>query len=440
MSDADQKQTLKRTMNTPILILYGMGTMVGGGIYALLGKVVGEAGFLSPFVFLIAAIIAFLTALSYMQLSALYPVCAGPATYVVKAFRKAWLGALIGLLVIFTGLSSASTLTKAGAGFIFDLTGWPEMAASLVILVPLGMIAYRGIGLSAAFIAFITAIEVLGLLAIIAINHGAFLDIGSYLSAVQSTVSMAMSAQDFSFWIMIASTSFLAFYAFIGFEDMVNVVEEVKKPRQTMPKAILGAFLMTSLLYFAIAYIATVSVSAEAMAMAKTPLALLVGGESDGASWLSPTTMGLISIVAGVNGALVQWIMISRVLYGLKNSMEGHFLARFFAPFQKLHPTYATPTRAIALTGLIIFVLANYFPLTSLASAASGIILLVFVGVNGALLWLGVKVRLGLDDKKPLEGEDVNTSRLKGSFLSLLLPAAGACLSAALLIFSFMSH
>ncbi len=104
--------TLKRSLGLPMLTFYGLGTIVGGGFYALIGEVSAEAGMLMPLAFLAAALIGLLSAFSFAELSARYPVSAGESQYVLEAFGRRWLSAVVGWMVILTGVVSAATLAE----------------------------------------------------------------------------------------------------------------------------------------------------------------------------------------------------------------------------------------------------------------------------------------------------------------------------------------
>ena len=172
----------------------------------------------------------------------------------------------------------------------------------------------------------------------------------------------------------LVGASFLAFYAFVGFEDMVNMAEETRNVKRTMPLAILIAVGITVTLYLGVALVAIGLEDRAALAEAHTPLALLLpGGEYSG------LVIGLISILAGLNGALVQLVMASRVLYGMASKQ--------LAPswFGRVNSRTRTPVRATFAAGAVVLWLAMSFSLTGLAAATSFIILGVFAMVNLAL-------------------------------------------------------
>ncbi|MFI4897242.1 MAG: amino acid transporter, partial [Phycisphaerales bacterium JB059] len=99
---------LRRVLSLPTLTLYGLGTMVGGGFYALVGKVAGEAGSLAPLAFLVSAIVALLSALSYAELASRFPVSACEARYIREGLGRSWLSRAAGWGVALTGVVSAA--------------------------------------------------------------------------------------------------------------------------------------------------------------------------------------------------------------------------------------------------------------------------------------------------------------------------------------------
>ena len=128
-----------------MLTFYGLGTIVGGGFYALAGKVSVQAGMLTPVAFVVASLIAMFSAFSYAELSARYPYSAGEAHYVLAAFRKVWPSAMVGWAVIATGVVSAATLAVAFAGFVRSLVDVPEWLVVCAMVIGLGLVAAWGI-------------------------------------------------------------------------------------------------------------------------------------------------------------------------------------------------------------------------------------------------------------------------------------------------------
>lgn len=402
MAEHSDNIRLKRSIGLPALIFYGVGTMVGGGIYALLGKVTLEADTFAPWSMIVAGLMALISAFSFAELSSRFPSSGGSAFYISKAFNRPALGAGFGWLVILTGVVSAATLTVAAGRFLFDLLAWPPLWSQLLVVGVLFAIAAWGITQSVAMVAIITCIEVAGLLFVIGYNSDAVV---SGLSSIEGLLPGA----DFTIWVGIISGSFLAFYAFLGFEDMVTLAEEVKGVKRTLPIAVVVSIVITMTLYVVVSFVAIQLPDRTALVESNSPMASLIVDNQ----WISPRILIAISLLAGLNGALVQIVMASRMLYGMgKENQAPQF-------FRQINAITRTPIVATLVASLIVLLLAWLFELTVLAKLTSGIILLVFSAVNLALC----KVKLTLPKNQAFS-------------VPLWLPAFGALMSIALLIFA----
>ena len=388
---------LRRSITLVPLVFYGVGTMVGGGFYALLGKVAGLAGMLAPVALLVAGSLACLTALSFAELSSRFPVSAGEVRYVAEGFGSRSLSIVVGWLVITTGVVSAATLAVATVGFLQDLVAVPAIVAILLLVVAMGLVAGWGIGESVGLVFAITVVEVVALIAAVILVHDGVATLPVRWPELVPTL-------DPRAWVGILSGAFLVFYAFLGFEDMVNVAEEVTESRRNLPIAILVSVVVTTLIYVLVSVAAVLAVAPADLAASNTPLATMVSNQG----WYASTGLVTVSLMTGVNGALVQIIMAARIVYGMaRRDKAPRWLGR-------VHPTTQTPLRATALMTGVVALLALYFPLTTLARATSTIILIIFATVNLSL-WR-VKRR-----DPDLEGEG---PRLPGW---LPIVAAGSC-------------
>ena len=263
----DRNPRLRRTLGLPLVTLYGLGNILGAGIYVLVGKVAGFAGSSTTLAFIIAMVTAAVTALSYMELAGRYPVSASVSVYLHQAFGKRWLSTTIGLTMVGGGVASAAALSQGFAGYLNSFISVPTIVSSVGLLAVLGAIAIKGIGESAKMAALLTGLEVLGLVLVIWFGRTAFthIDVGG-LVALDPAVGIGG----------LFAGAFLAFYAFIGFEDMVNVSEEVKNPSRTMPLAILLALLVSTALYLLVVVVSTTLVSPSDLAESEAPLTLVI--------------------------------------------------------------------------------------------------------------------------------------------------------------------
>jgi amino acid transporter len=323
---------------------------------------------LTPLAFLAAALIATFSAFSYAELAARYPYSAGEAHYVLVAFRRAWPSGVVGWAVIATGIVSAATLADAFAGFVRSLVDIRDWIVIGTMVLGLGLVAAWGIGQSAVLALVITLLELAGLLAVI-------FAAGENLATVpdrwrELTPSLTMAP-----WTGILLGAYLAFYSFVGFEDMVNVAEEVKRPERNLPIAILASMAITTCLYVLVTLTVVLTVSQQELASSDSPLSLVFAKGGRAAAMI--TGVGMLS---GLNGALVQIVMASRVSYGLaQKRLAPQTLAT-------VHPRTRTPVRATIMVTVIVLVLAIWLPIVALAKVTSTILLVIYAVVNLSLL------------------------------------------------------
>lgn len=361
--------SLKRGLNLPLLLLYGIGNILGAGIYVLVGQVAASAGYQAPLAFLLAATVAAFSALSYVELSSRFPLSAGEAVYIDNGFHRRWLSVTVGLLVCTSGIISAATLSKGFIGYLHLFAQIPEPLAIILLLGVLGAVAFAGITESVLVAGAFTLLEAGGLVAVIWVARGALGDLPVHLPDLVP----AWQAQA---WLGVFAGAFLSFFAFIGFEDMVNVAEEVRRPQRTLPAAIILALIICTVLYATIATVAVLAVSPAELAASDAPLALVYHR----ASGNDPLFIGLIGMFAIINGILIQVIMVSRILYGMST--------RGWLPtiLSNVHPTFRTPTLATLLVVVVIMALGIFLPFIALAAFTSFVVLLVFALSNAALI------------------------------------------------------
>jgi amino acid transporter len=364
-----EKPKLRRALNTPLLALYGLGVTVGAGIYVLVGATAGEAGAFAPLSFLVAAIVVSLTALSYAELATRYPVSAGEAAYVQEGFNAGWLAVLVGLAVASSGMISASAVAIGAGSYLHGLTGLPASVLSVLVILVMGGVALLGIVESVIAAAFITVIEILGLLFVIGW--------GLFVAEPQGvTLAQMIPPLEASVWSGIFAASLLAFFAFVGFEDIANVAEEVKEPATTIPRAIFWTLIVATLLYIGVVATVLMVVSLDALSVSAAPLVLVFAEAPPVVS----QAFGMIAVIATVNGVLIQTIMASRVLYGLADRGQlPQLLAR-------VAPRTRTPVMATLAVLAIILACTLTLPIAVLAERTSQIVLFVFVLVNLSLI------------------------------------------------------
>lgn len=360
---------LKRRIGLPLLTAYGVGVMVGAGIYVLVGLVAGSAGIWAPLAFLLAGVVALPSALSYAELSARMPVAAGEAVFVEAGFQSRAMAVIVGLAVVVAGTVSAAAVLRGGVGYLTGIVDIPAAWAMIAIGALLTAVAVIGVLESLAFAAVFTAIEVVGLVMV------------SYAGFTAAPVAdwVAPPAPEFA---GIAGAVALCFFAFIGFEDLENMAEEVRDPTRIMPRGILLALAVTAVLYALVSLAAVRAVPREVLGSSEQPLALVwQAGQGGDAAFLSA-----IAVAAAVNGVLAQIVMAARVLFGLGRQ------SRPLAGFTFAHPRFGTPVRATVLIGAAVVAGALALPVEDLALVTSAVLLGVFFLVNVALILLKRRV------------------------------------------------
>jgi len=401
-----KKVELKRALNLAFLTFYGLGTILGAGIYVLVGKVAGIAGLYAPVAFLVAGVVAAVTAFSYAELASRLPKSAGEAVYVQEGFGARSLSTAVGLLLVLSGLVSSATLANGFVGYFEVFVELPAWLVITLLVAALGGLATWGIAESVIAATVATLIEIAGLVLIVAVSVDS-------LATFPARLPELLPPFETAAWAGIAAAAFLAFYAFIGFEDMVNVAEEVKDPRRTLPRAIILAMAISTALYLLVATAAVLALPLTELASTDAPLALMF----ERATGRAPLAIAAISLFAVVNGALVQIIMGARVLYGMS---EAGWLPRWFG---RVHARRRTPHHATVFMTCAVLLLALGLPLVTLAKATSFTILIVFALIHAALL------RIKRRDPAP---PGVRT-------YPVWIPAAGCALTVAMLAFQTLS-
>jgi APA family basic amino acid/polyamine antiporter len=367
----EKPHSLKRRISLFGVTAYGVGNVLGAGIYALIGEVVGITGNMSWLAFIIAAITGAFTGLSYAELSAMYPKSAAEFVYAEEAFKKRLLSFLLGWVIIFSGILSASTVALGFAGYISSILGIDLTiiyAISLILI--LSVINFIGIRTSTWMNIMFTLIEASGLLFIIIIgipHYGSVNYLELPLVAAPSVIFSAVA---------------LIFFAYIGFEDIANIAEEVKNPNKNLPKAIVYSIVITTVLYCLTA-ISVVSIAPFAdTALSEAPLnyvAIIAFGPIGG------IIMSTIALFATANTVLIMLIVTSRMMYGMARDKALPDV------ISKISIKTRTPYIAVILT-MIFTILPIFFDDIRLVADATVFgVLINFFLVNLSLIALRLK-------------------------------------------------
>ncbi len=370
---SDEKTGLRRVVSRRLLFFFILGDILGGGIYALVGEVGGEVGGAIWASFLVALVLAALTAASYAELVTKYPRAGGAALYAKKAFSHQFVAFMIAFAVMASGIASASTLARGfGGDYLSEFIEMPVQVAALIFIAVIAVINLVGILFSVRLNVILTVVELGGLLLVVVIGAFALGDgIGEPSRAFEFKEGMAPLAA-------ILAGATVSFYALIGFEDSVNIAEETKDPRRSYPFALFAGLAAAGLIYMAVTVIASMAVPTEKLAASDGALLEVV---QLGPLAMSTKVFSAIGLLALANGALINMIMASRLLYGMA---EEDVLPSTFGRLSR----WRTPVVAIVFTTAISAALILTGDLGDLADTTVLLLLGVFIAVNASVLIL----------------------------------------------------
>ncbi|MFE7778034.1 APC family permease [Streptomyces sp. NPDC057445] len=374
----EHQPSLKRAIGPKLLILFVIGDILGTGIYATTGKVAGKVGGALWLPFLIGFVVAFLTAASYVELVGKYPKAAGAALYTQRAFKLPFLTFIVAFMVMCSGLSSASAAARAFGGDYFqELTdAVPPTLIAVLFILALAALALRGVSESVKTNVVFTFVELTGLLVVLAIGAWAVLEGRGEPSRLGE---FQASGSGYALMTSVLGATALAFFAFVGFEDSVNMAEETKDPVRSFPRAIFVGVAVTGTIYVLVALVSSLLVDHQTLEGSSGPLleVVKVGGVS-----FPPKLFALIALFAVSNSALINIMMASRLCYGLANE-------RVLPPgMGKVLPKRRTPVAGIAFVTLLSIGLVLTGEIQGLGDTTAFLLLCVFTVVNVAVLVL----------------------------------------------------
>jgi APA family basic amino acid/polyamine antiporter len=350
--------------------IYGVGLILGAGIYALIGDAAGETGNSLWLSFILAAVAAVFTGLSYAELSSMYPKAAAEYFYVKNAFKSNFVAFIVGWLTLFVAIISASAIALGFGGYFTELFGTPIVVAAALIIAGLSFLNFFGIRESSSFNIVFTMIEAAGLAFVIWLGF-----------SISGNVQVDYFDMPFGFS-GIFSAFTLVFFAYIGFENIANIAEEIKNPRKVLPRAIILSITITAIIYILVSISAVRVISWQELDASVAPLAEVVK-KGLGDQW--HLTVVFIALFATTNTVLIMLISGSRILYGIArdNSLPAILGA--------IHHKRKTPWVATLVIGALAMAFIFAGDIATVANISVFAIIMVFILVNFSLIWLRFK-------------------------------------------------
>lgn len=361
---------LRRVLGLWVLVLYGLGSIVGAGIYVLVGHVAGTAGMAAPLAFALAGVLAGITGLSYAELTGRHPEAAGAVAYVREAFGTAWLAGAVGVALIGVAVLASGSIALGSAGYLREYVVLPEWLAASGLVLAFLAVAAVGIAASARLAAVLAVIEIGGLVVIIAAAGPA---LGTLPDRAPEMIPGSAAV-----WVGVMAATYLAFFAFLGFDCMANLAEETRDVGRVLPRAILIAIGVATTLYVAVALVAVLTLPPAELGASRAPLVRVL----EAAGLPIGRHFAAVALIATCNGLLLDMVLAARLIYGMaRRRMLPASLGR-------VHPRTQTPLLATGVAGALVLALVVAVPFEGLVAATSGVTIVVFGAVNAALIQL----------------------------------------------------
>lgn len=358
---------LERSLSLWQITLMSIGVILGAGIYVVIGEAAGLAGNMVWFSFILAAVVASFTGLSYVELASRFPTAAAEYTYVEQSFgtRLAW---VTGWMIIAGSIIGSATVALGFARYFSAIVHTPVIATALAALLLIGFVLFLGVQETASITIIFTLIEAAGLIIVIFVGLPSF-------GSVDYT-QMAQGIQG------LLQAGVLIFFGYIGFEGITRLANETKQPEKTIPKAILISLVVTTILYILVGLAAVSVVPWGELATSKAPLALVAQQLFGEKSFLA---LSVIALFSTFNTSLAMLLSGSRLVYGMAEE-KG-----LPSVFTKVSPKTKTPWVAIIAVVLASLLFLFIGDVAVVANLTNFTIFVVFIIVNATVIYLRYK-------------------------------------------------
>lgn len=403
---------LKKELTLFDAVVYGVGVIIGAGIYALIGKGAGIAGNALWLSFVIGGIVSLFSGFSYAELSSAFSKDAAEYHFARYATRNRMFSFVIGWLTIFAGIGAMATVSFGFAGYLNNLAGAPIIASAVFLILLCAVANLVGLKFSTRFVIVVSLLEVLGLLFVIALGM-------SYIDSFG-----AANIFDFSLGIDgIVSAAALMFFAYIGFEGISNMSEEINNAKKVVPKALILSIIITTVIYMLISVVSVSIADYRTLSSSDAPLALVAETASSGLGITLPSSaiLSIIALLATSSTVLVGNLITSRILYGMHDdeTLPEHL--------GYIHPANNVPYISIIVVSAAALALVALGNITLLANLTNFAVFAAFFSVNFSLIVMRFDSSFKPKFRSPLSVGRVPVPAVVGAIsCAILLTKSGA--------------
>lgn len=358
MSDTrtTNNEPFRRSLGLLQVTTSGVALIIGAGVFVLLAPATERAGGLVWASFLTAAVLCALSAFSYMELSSMFPKAGSEHEFARQVFPQS-VAFVVGWAMAVALIVATATVSLGFARYLGKYVDLDERIGGLAILALVSVIALRGMGAASRVIMTFAVVEVGGLVAVIAIGLPRLGD-HSLLEGHGTSGVLSGAA--------------LIFFAYIGFDEVISLSEETRSPHRTIPRALILALGISTLLYTGVAIAGVSVLGADQLGQSTRPITEIFSAGFGGASDDVVTVVALFSTASTV---LLAITASSRIMYGMASN--GYLPRSFGQVHRRVVPRNALIV-AVILGGLLILI----EDLDLLAAATDALIYLLFLVTN----------------------------------------------------------
>ncbi len=359
------EKELKRSLGFWDVLMFGVGGIVGAGIYAIIGQAAGLSGNMLWLSFVIAATVALLTGLSYAEFVSRFPDSGGSFEYIKQGLGTRT-ALIMSIFMAFTGIVAAAAISISFADYLSRLVNFPSWIIVIAIISFMAFFNIIGAKYSSYYNSFATVVTLIGLAAVIIVS-------------IPDWGSVSLVKMNDKSWTGVLAGGALIFFSYIGFEDLVKMAEETKEPKKNMPKAIILSGIIVLIIYILIA-ISSISVLGwKELSTSNGPLAAVIESKLGA---IGATSLVIIALFATSKTILSNILGTSRLLYDVSRDSEIKWLSKFTT----ISGIGNAPNYAIIAISLVAMAFGLIGNLKIVASISNIFIFIVFGMVNVALI------------------------------------------------------